>query len=141
MSAIGTATTGVYFIERNILNLEHPHDYACRVLWYHAAYRNMVLEIRNRVKGNANILYVQFAGVQAYDGPLEWRGANIHIQTAEQSPLWFNRVLPQGRLGKQAYAQLKTVGKIFVIETLFFSIRICALGFDVSHDMPQFKAI
>jgi len=63
----------------NILNLEHPDTYQCRMLFYDCGHSRMILSLtrpKSSFADHSNS-YLLLDGVSHYEGPLAWTGANF----------------------------------------------------------------
>jgi len=64
----------------NILTLQDPHTYRCRVVGYLLDRSLLVVEVTD----NATLFYVVFPDVHYFDGTFLWQGADLRVADRDE---------------------------------------------------------
>ena len=60
----------------NVFNLDDPSSYYCRVFRYHISHSGLCIQL---IREGHDNLYLDFAGVQYFEFPQFWKGANFAL--------------------------------------------------------------
>ena len=74
--------------QSNYFNLEQPNEWGCRLWSYGAGHSEMDLIVSSQ----HGIHKIAFVGVEYYEGPIDWKGANFELGSAEDTLNFLRRV-------------------------------------------------
>ncbi len=68
----------------NVLDLDYPHVYHCKVIGYFHQQSILLIQVTPEKDSALDTFYVIFDDVVLFDGVLRWQGANLRVATSEE---------------------------------------------------------
>lgn len=68
----------------NILDLDFPHAYRCKVIGYYQQQSILLIQVMPDKDNPEEVFYVLFKDVYFFDGMLWWKGANLRVAAQEE---------------------------------------------------------
>jgi hypothetical protein len=121
----------------NVLGLENPENYSCRVWRYQVGHSVMLVELHSDDAAEFSPLYAIFEPVRYYQGSMGWQGANFCTTPLKETASLLASL--QGVKGDTDFELSANVGiKLFVVNSGNVQIRIVANWITLTDDPKNF---
>ncbi len=123
----------------NIFNITTPDQYRCQVHYYHRKLSRLYVSV---FKGQSEIpaFYLLFSDVGYLEGPMNWQGANFHI---EDKDTCLDLMLKAGLIGEailqfpDAYASITAYARLYTVQTKDTPVRLIASSASLLREIPS----
>jgi hypothetical protein len=109
----------------NLLGLEAPHKYQCKVWGYVIGHSQMLLEVHPASEYD-NRFYLLFSDVLYFEGPMRWDNVNLRLGTNEEREAIYVRLY--GPKLDDIRLALEQTHHLYVFDGTGLPVRIIASG-------------
>jgi hypothetical protein len=111
-------------LAENILELHQPNFFQCSITNYRQSHGVMIIELQS--SAGEGTLYLGLLGVQYFEGPLNWFGANMCFGTKDECIEYFNLANPRHTIEPDIFMRVIDQYRLFKIQGINYEIKILA---------------
>ncbi len=108
----------------NLLELENPQAYTCRVEYYGETSGEMTVLVDSR--NEADSFTINFAGIFYFSGRLKWQDATLRLASDDEHHQFVRQIMPVASVSDVELANAAKYGHLYIFEGSGFPIRILA---------------
>lgn len=121
------------FTQSNFFNLEQPEEWVCRLWSYGAGHSEMEIIVRRQ----SVVQKIGFVGVEYFDGPTDWKGANFELGSSEDTLMFLRRVTSLTEFSDESLLETSKLFSVAVQDSNVPGLRVnivAAVGVLVDYD-------